>query len=148
MSDTPAQPPSAEPQTKFQNLLAILGTLHFTAMEMERNAESLMRDILMDTPNRDLFERHYGEAQSRRREMKRLYDDVQQVVWEEMKTAKLTDEELQSRFANAQKTWRTCGGHYKASRNEALTKEWGYALGKRGLTPDGREGQFNGDGSS
>ena len=147
LSVSPAQPQSAAP-TKFETLLAALTTLHLTAMETESAAYALMSGVLMDTPNRDLFERHYGECQSRRREMKRLLDEVQQQVWQDEKTRSLSDDEVQSRFANAQKTYRTCGGHYKASRNEALAKEWLAELSRRGLKPDGREGEFNGDGAS
>ena len=59
-----------------------------------------------------------------------------------------TDEALQEAYANAKHTFCFALGHGKSQANVELQQRWYLELHKRGLTPDGREGKTNGNGST
>lgn len=62
---------------------------------------------------------------------------------------KLTDQEVQQRYANASKTFGRALGHEKAHRNERRRDYWYSVLEERGLEVDTNVvGHFNGEGSA
>jgi hypothetical protein len=92
---------------------------------------------------------------SQRDELRKAYraldaieDDVAQAVYEIGRNAKTSDDELQTWYANANVTAMQAGGHNKGDRNRRLADSYLAELRARGLEPDRRKGQFNGDGAS
>lgn len=59
-----------------------------------------------------------------------------------------TDEALQEAYANARVTMQESLGTEKRLRNFELQERWYFELQKRKLSPDGRQGVKNGNGST
>jgi hypothetical protein len=120
--------------------------------EVERKAEAILTTtnggILMDEPQRQVWEDYFYAARDHRRSLRAHYDEIDTAIWRWEKAMSADDDTLQEWYANARKTCGECGGHKKAERNERLAADWLGALQSRGLRPDGRQGQFNGDGAS
>jgi hypothetical protein len=120
--------------------------------EVERNAEAILTTtnggVLMDEPQRQVWEDYFYAARDHRRLLRSQYDEIDTAIWRWEKAMAASDDTLQDWYANARTTSGECGGHKKAERNEQLAAAWLGALQVRGLRPDGRKGQFNGDGAS
>ena len=65
----------------------------------------------------------------------------------ERKYENRTNEELQIEYANCLATRMGAGGHGKAHYNGLLVIAIREEMELRGIKPDGRKGQFNGEGS-
>jgi hypothetical protein len=156
LSDSPAQSPSANPTTqhiaRLKGLHEIL-TANFNAQcELERNAEAILTRIdggvTLDNPNRTNWEDYLIGNRSHRRWLKEQLDELDYAIWRTEKAATQDAETLQDWYANARRTSAECLGHKKGDRNDRLAAAWLGELERRGLRPDGRDGQFNGDGAS
>lgn len=64
-----------------------------------------------------------------------------------MNVTELNDEELVEYHANAQTTFLSCGGHFKAEMNQNLAVEYADEIRRRGLNHKFEGGVFNGPGS-
>jgi hypothetical protein len=156
MSDSPAQPQSAAPTiSNLDNLKtlreSVTANFHIQ-MGLEANAEAVLTrvggGILMDNPERGVWEDWLLLSREHRRNLRRLADEIDTAIWRTEKANAASDSTLQEWYANAAHTARVVGGHTKAERNERLAAAWLGALTARGLRPDGRQGYQNGDGAS
>jgi len=155
VSVSPAQSPTANPSlnqiTMLRNLHAAVTANWFAQQEVERTAEAILTKtdggILMDNPNREVWEDYFYSCRDHRRHLKGQLDHLDCTIWLTEKTMTATEDTLQDWYANARATT-SCGGHKKGDRNERLAKAYLSELQGRGLRPDGRKGCFNGDGAS
>jgi hypothetical protein len=60
----------------------------------------------------------------------------------------VTDEMLQEAYANARTTGAMALGHGKGDANKHLASRWLEMMNQRAIQPDGREGRFNGNGTT
>ena len=158
LNASPVQPQSAAPTNPTLTQLALLRTLQdvmqsnwHTQAAIETAAEKLLTTngggILMDNPQREVWEHYFYTARDHRRLLRSQLDHLDCVIWRTEKGMTASVDTLQDWYANAKVTT-SCGGHKKSDRNEALAKSWLAELEARGLRPDGRAGCFNGDGAS
>jgi hypothetical protein len=135
-----------------RNLQAVVFANWNAQQEVERNAEAILTTtnggILMDEPQRQVWEDYFYAARDHRRLLKAQYDEIDTAIWRWEKAQAASDDTLQDWYANARHTAAVVGGHKKAERNERLAADWLGALQSRGLRPDGRQGYQNGDGAS
>jgi len=154
-SVSPAQSPTATPSNQLEllrNLHAVMTANWFAQQGIEAEAEAILTrnggGILMDNPQRKQWEDYFYQCRDHRRAVKGLMDELDTAIWRTEKAQAASVDTLQDWYANARTTGCECGGHKKAERNEGLAKHWLGELESRGLRPDGRKGQFNGDGAS
>ena len=136
---------------KLRTLHAAVEANWFAQQELERKAEAILTTdnggITLDNPQREVWETYFVQTRDYRRALKGMLDEIDSAIWLTEKAQAATADTLQDWYANARKTC-SCGGHKKGYRNERLAAAWKGELERRGLRPDGREGQFNGDGAS